>query len=337
MNALPRLSHATLALVALAAAAAPVRAQEISPAKLWLELEQTLPKRGPVAAGKEGARMPGLTEPVRWPQTLEPLAVYMGRAQGSPVEPYAMYYLATAQFNAGAVEEATALLEALKETFPQHPLNRLKLAQNGARTHVEAALDECRAEAAWVKRYPRPVMAEPAINPDLNVVFTFPQGEVTFGFYDNVAPATVAQFVKNVAEGVYADTIVGRIVAESTVALGHKPAEKGRMIPSERGSSTPPIPLEVSAAVHERGALSMMRNLGQPESHGVLFEVLLKTDRSMDFTRTVFGRVISGIEVLDAVSRSTPDQYQYPAQNVPVKKAVVLRGQAKSADAPDKR
>ena len=74
--------------------------------------------------------------------------------------------------------------------------------------------------------------------------------------------------------------------------------------------------MEFSKAGHLRGALSMVRNLGQPESHAILFEVLLKDQPELNFQRTVFGKVLSGLEVLDAISRAGRDSNEYPAATV---------------------
>jgi cyclophilin family peptidyl-prolyl cis-trans isomerase len=300
--------------------AAEAVAQENTPAQLWLDLEAVLPKR-PLGAGKRGAEV-SQNNPVDWAKSLDAMGNVNGRAQQTPVEPYAMFYLASFNFNAGQIDEAQALFEGIKQLFPTHPLCTVKLAPQTA-SPVDAALKDCAKEADWQKRYPRARPKEPVINPEMTAVFSFPKGDVVFGFYDNVAPATVAQFVKNVKEGVYTGTIVGRVQPDVAVTLGQKESERGRIVPSDPSKGTvPPIPLEFSKALHTRGAISMVRNLGQPESHGILFEVILKPhEQAHDFSRTVFGRVLSGIEILDAISRMGRDQNEYPASTVTLKDA----------------
>lgn len=322
-----RVASVAIVLSAFAAGAAEASAQneDNSPGRLWIDLEAALPKRV-MGVGKVGMREnPNALNAPDWPKTLDPMGLVFGRAQRTPVEPYAMHYLATFNFNAGLVDEAAALFEGIKQQFPDHPLCVVKLGQAGL-SAVDEGLADCAKEKDWLKRYPRRVVKEPAINPDMKVVFSFPKGDVVIGLYDNVAPASVAQFVKNVEAGAFAQTIVGRVVPDQSVTLGQKESERGRIVPSDVSKGTlPPIPLEFSKASHLRGAVSMIRNLGQPESHGLLFEVILKDMPELNFQRTVFGKVLSGLEILDQVSRAGRDTNEYPATTVVLKDARVDR------------
>lgn len=293
--------------------------------RLWLDLQAALPRKA-TGKGKDFMRAnSSAAAPVDWGATTEAVGVVLGRSQGSAVEPYAMYYLANFLFNAGQTDEAQALFQGLQEQFPEHPLVKAKLTESG-RSHVTAAIDDCRRETEWLKRFPRPQSKKPELSADRRVTFSFPKGDVVFAFFDNVAPKTVEQFVKHVKEGLYNGTIVGRVQADISIQLGFKESEKGRIVQSDVSKGTPPpIPFELSRAVHKRGSLSMMRNLGQPESHGVLFEVLLREQPDQDFTRTVFGEVVSGIEIIEDISRQPRDQFEYPAATVGVKAARVAK------------
>jgi cyclophilin family peptidyl-prolyl cis-trans isomerase len=324
MNLQHRRRAALLVCFVLGAAAVPTAAQEDA-GRLWIDLQSALPRKA-TGKGKDFLRgSPGAVAPVDWTGVTEAVGVVLGRSQGTPVEPYAMYYLASFQFNAGQAEEAASLFQAIKEQFPTHPLCAVKLALNG-RSHVEAALEDCRREAEFLQRFPRPKPKDPIASADRRVTISFPKGDVVIALYDNVAPQTTAQFRKHVSEGLYTGTIVGRIQPDQSIQMGFKESERGRIVQSDVSKGTPPpIPFELSKASHKRGTVSMMRNLGQPESHGVLFEVILKDQPDLDFTRTVFGEIVQGLELLDDVSRQTRDQYEYPAANIQIRSATVAK------------
>lgn len=313
--------YAALVLACCTAFTASAQNDDNSPAKLWNDLSSALPKRSSGGGKERDPRV--LMGTVDWQKTTEEMGVLLGRSQSTPVEPYAMYYLATFQFNQGEVEAATGLFSGLKEQFPDHPLVKAKLV-DGARSHVDAALEDCKREGDWLKRYPRPTTKSPEIDPSRTVVLSLPKGDVVIGFYSNVAPKHAEQFMKNVKDGVYTNTIVGRVQPDLAVQFGFKETEKGRITPSDPSKGTPPpIPFEFSKASHKRGSVSMMRNLGQPESHGTLFEIYLKEYPAEDFNRTVLGEVISGIEIVEELSRQNRDQFEYPATTTFVKTARV--------------
>jgi len=49
--------------------------------------------------------------------------------------------------------------------------------------------------------------------------------------------------------------------------------------------------------------VAMSRNMSTNESHGMQFVFVLKDNSFFDFTQTIFGRVIEGMEVVDAISK----------------------------------
>jgi cyclophilin family peptidyl-prolyl cis-trans isomerase len=316
---------AVFAVFAAAPEVAVAQGQE-SVERLWIDLQECLPKRV-TGVGRKGINdAPGAATPADWSKTVERMGLVMGRSQGTPVEPYATFYFASFLFNSGEVDAAQALFEALKTQFPAHPLCTAKLAQNGG-TMVDQAVEDCKREKAFLERYPRKPTQEPVLNDKRKVVLSFDVGDVEIRFYDNVAPKTVAQFVKHVKEGLYDGTIVGRVEADALLQLGGKETEKGRIVPSDASKGTPPpIPLEINRAAPKLGTVLMMRNLGQPESHGVLFEITLMDYAAKAYQQTVFGEVTKGLDILQAVSRRPRDNFEYPATTVRLKSARVVDG-----------
>jgi cyclophilin family peptidyl-prolyl cis-trans isomerase len=60
----------------------------------------------------------------------------------------------------------------------------------------------------------------------------------------------------------------------------------------------------------------MYRGPGRPKSHGSQFQILLKDQPNLDFVQTPFAEVVSGIEIIDAISRQSTNQYQAPVEDV---------------------
>ena len=82
-----------------------------------------------------------------------------------------------------------------------------------------------------------------------------------------------------------------------------------------RGGPGYTIPLEPSSRPMERGVLAMARK-SAPDSAGSQFFVLLARARELDGSWTAFGRVIAGMEVVEAIGRAPVDAWGRPAQPV---------------------
>jgi len=121
------------------------------------------------------------------------------------------------------------------------------------------------------------------------------KGVITVELLADQAPLTVANFVNLARRGFYDGLNFHRVIADFMIQ-GGCPEGSGRGGPGyrfedETGNGVP----------HERGVLSMA-NAGPNTNGSQFFITHIKTDW-LDGKHTVFGRVVSGIDVVDAVQQ----------------------------------
>jgi cyclophilin family peptidyl-prolyl cis-trans isomerase len=233
-----------------------------------------------------------------------------------------MFYLGNFYFDAGRLDEAKAIFETIVTQFPDHPLVKLALADN--KSLVRQAIEDCAAELSWQTRYPRQEIRKPVLDEKVTATMHLSTGDVKLRFYANVAPAHVANFLKRAEAGEYDGTKVGMVMLDSTVTFGEKVVPQAGRDPREGGTDpTQTQPHEYSMLSHARGTLSMSR--GGAGSSLQLFQVVIKDQSNFDFTQTIFGRVVEGIEVVDAIARGPKDQFQRPSPEVLIKNVTIRR------------
>jgi hypothetical protein len=167
--------------VILVLSAARALAQDAVPAKLWQELDQMLPRKGQLGS------INSPSSAIDWTEQVSKAEQLLVRSGSTPVEPFAMYYLASFLFEAGKLDEAMALYETIKVQFPDHALVKLALAKE-QKPVVLKAIDDCASEMAFRAKHPRPPLPVPVLNPKTTVTLHYSTGDVKIRFYDNVAP-----------------------------------------------------------------------------------------------------------------------------------------------------
>jgi cyclophilin family peptidyl-prolyl cis-trans isomerase len=123
------------------------------------------------------------------------------------------------------------------------------------------------------------------------------QGAIGLELHDADAPATVENFRRLAAEGFYDGVIFHRVIPGFMVQTG---------CPQGTGTGGPGYTFEDEINQHrvERGALAMA-NAGPGTNGSQFFLVTAEAAPWLDGKHTVFGRVASGMEVIDAIE-STP-------------------------------
>ncbi len=141
------------------------------------------------------------------------------------------------------------------------------------------------------------------------------------------APLTVANFVKLLNSGFYDGLVWHRIATSPPVIQTGDPLTRdggGDRTTWGRGGSSQTVPLEVgnSSLHNDRGYLGMAR--GSDNNSGTSqFYVNLQDNRYLDGRYTVFGKVISGMNVVDTIS-SLPLSTQYSDQPDDPSQAMLL-------------
>jgi peptidyl-prolyl cis-trans isomerase B (cyclophilin B) len=124
------------------------------------------------------------------------------------------------------------------------------------------------------------------------------EGEMVIEFWTDVAPGTVANFIKLAKSGYYDGTAFHRIM-RGFMIQGGDPKTKDLAKESEWGTGDPgyKIKAEFNERPHVRGVISMARSR-HPDSAGSQFFICLDRAASLDRQYTGFGRLIKGEDVL---------------------------------------
>ena len=124
-------------------------------------------------------------------------------------------------------------------------------------------------------------------------------GRVAIQLRPDIAPGHVERIKTLTRQGFYNGLIFHRVI-EGFMAQGGDPQGTG-----EGGSTLPDLTAEFNGLPHVRGAVSMAR-AGDPNSANSQFFIMFAPRLSLDKKYTVFGRVVSGMQYVDAIERGEP-------------------------------
>ena len=142
-------------------------------------------------------------------------------------------------------------------------------------------------------------------------------GTIKVELYKDVAPLTVENFVKLANKGFYNGLTFHRIIKNFMIQGG---------CPKGNGTGGPGycIKGEFSAngvnnsLKHTRGVISMARAM-DPDSAGSQFFIMHKDAPYLDGQYAAFGKVVEGIEVVDAIASVETNYYDMPLEKVVIK------------------
>ena len=123
-------------------------------------------------------------------------------------------------------------------------------------------------------------------------------GDMVIGLWPDVAPNTVANFIKLAKDGFYDGTLFHRII-KGFMIQGGDPYTKDAAKSDKWGQGGPGYTItdEFSDKHHELGVISMA-NTGSPNSAGSQFFICLGDEGFLDHHYTAFGKLIKGDDVL---------------------------------------
>lgn len=147
-------------------------------------------------------------------------------------------------------------------------------------------------------------------------------GTIVFKFHDLEAPKHVANFKRLANEKFYDGTTFHRIIPGFMIQGGDpnsKDADRGN---DGIGGSGSNIPAEFNAQKHVRGTVSMAR-AADPNSASSQFFICIKPQTSLDGKYSVFGQVIEGQDVVDAIVAVPRDGRDNPLDKVIMEKVSI--------------
>jgi peptidylprolyl isomerase len=132
-------------------------------------------------------------------------------------------------------------------------------------------------------------------------------GTIVIDLLPEVAPQHVEQVTALAGEGAYDGVVFHRVIDGFMAQTGD--VEFGKMggdmsMAGRGGSSRSDIPAEFSDIRFERGVVGMAR-AASPDSANSQFFIMFADGDFLNGQYTVFGRVIEGMDVVDAIKRGT--------------------------------
>ena len=156
--------------------------------------------------------------------------------------------------------------------------------------------------------------------------------QIIIGFYDNAAPATVANFKELIGRRFYNGIRVHRVFPNNLVQTGDPITRIGwfrthRPIRAGTGGPGFTVPAEIGLP-HLRGSVAMARVDGLPNpakvSNGSQFFICLQPSPKLDGKFTVFGEVLEGLDILDEISNLPADSNDFPLPNVVIRSIKIV-------------
>ncbi|HEX6704602.1 MAG TPA: peptidylprolyl isomerase [Albitalea sp.] len=157
------------------------------------------------------------------------------------------------------------------------------------------------------------------------VKFATSMGDIVVELDAAKAPKTVDNFVKYVKAGHYDGTIFHRVIPTFMI-------QGGGMTPDMKEKTTrDPIGLESrNGLLNERGSIAMARTM-DPNSATAQFFINVKDNEFLNADKArdgngyaVFGKVVSGMEVVDKI-KGVPTGSKGPHENVPLTPVIIKR------------
>ncbi len=150
-------------------------------------------------------------------------------------------------------------------------------------------------------------------------------GEITIETFPDIAPKHAANFDSLVAIGFYDGTAFHRVIPKFMIQGGDPNSKK---FPNDRSSwgtgdpSQTSVPAEFSKLQHKRGILSAARRGNDINSATSQFFIMVSDAPSLDGQYSIYGQVLEGMEVADAIVNTPTDisrNREAPAETITMK------------------
>lgn len=146
-------------------------------------------------------------------------------------------------------------------------------------------------------------------------------GEIVIELDPSVAPNTVANFIELVNKNFYDGLIFHRVI-KGFMIQGGDPLGKGIGGPGYGIKGEFLANGVVNNLKHTRGVISMARSM-HPDSAGSQFFIMHQDAPHLDGQYAAFGKVVSGIEVVDKIANVKTNRMDKPLEDVVMESVTV--------------
>ena len=162
---------------------------------------------------------------------------------------------------------------------------------------------------------------KPMGNP--NIILKTNKGDIELELFADKAPKTVANFVKLASEKFYDGTRFHRVIKDFMIQ-GGDPLSKDASARGRWGTGGPGYQFadEINDVKLVRGVLAMA-NAGANTNGSQFFIVTAASTPWLDGKHTAFGKVVKGMEIVNAIESSETVQNDQPARDIIVESVTV--------------
>ena len=147
-------------------------------------------------------------------------------------------------------------------------------------------------------------------------------GSIELRFFPDVAPNHVNNFIELAKKGFYDGTTFHRIIPGFMIQGGDPNSKDPDRSRHGTGGPGYSVKAEFNDRPHKRGTLSMARS-ADPDSAGSQFFICVADAPFLDGKYTVFGEVVSGMDVVDKIVKQPRDRKDNPVERIEMKVKIV--------------
>jgi len=147
-------------------------------------------------------------------------------------------------------------------------------------------------------------------------------GNMEIRFFPDAAPDHTSNFIELAKKGFYNGTTFHRVMPGFMIQGGDPNSKSEDRTTHGMGSPGYTIKAEFNERSHKKGILSMARS-ADPDSAGSQFFICVADAPFLDRQYTVFGEVVSGMDVADKIVSQTRDKRDNPLERVEMKVKIV--------------
>jgi len=149
------------------------------------------------------------------------------------------------------------------------------------------------------------------------------KGTFVFELLPKAAPNHVGFFIKNAQEGAYEGTTFHRVIKYGIIQGGDPISKDPGKAAAYGTGGMNRLRRELSAETHTIGTVSAVLAPGQPDSGGLQFFVCATPQVALDGQYSIFGRIVEGIEVVQAISAIDADDKLMAKERVTITKVTI--------------
>jgi peptidyl-prolyl cis-trans isomerase B (cyclophilin B) len=147
-------------------------------------------------------------------------------------------------------------------------------------------------------------------------------GKIELKFFPDLAPNHVNNFIELAKKGFYDGSTFHRVIPGFMIQGGDPNSKNPDKSKHGMGGPGYTIKAEFNNKPHKRGTLSMAR-AQHPDSAGSQFFICVADAAFLDKKYSVFGEVVSGMEVADKIVAQPRDSKDNPQERIEIKVQVV--------------